>query len=161
MRLYSSALVFLLIIVVFSCSSSEIDVHRDQINKNKSVKLKVIPNEILVAEVEGMVCKMGCGGLIRKEMIQTNAVSLVEIDYKDKLDKQLIKIHFDNKLISKKQIIRRLEIINNNQFKIYPIGTSEIKSSSSGTSEKSGVNISEKSIELPNLFEIFSSIITE
>ena len=161
MRLYSSALVFLLIIVLLSCSSSEIDVHRDQINKNKSVKLKVIPNEILVAEVEGMVCKMGCGGLIRKEMIQTNAVSLVEIDYKDKLDKQLIKIHFDNKLISKKQIIRRLEIINNNQFKIYPIGTSEIKSSSSGTSEKSGVNISEKSIELPNLFEIFSSIITE
>ena len=116
MRLYSSALVFLLIIVLLSCSSSEIDVHRDQINKNKSVKLKVIPNEILVAEVEGMVCKMGCGGLIRKEMIQTNAVSLVEIDYKDKLDKQLIKIHFDNKLISKKQIIRRLEIINNNQF---------------------------------------------
>jgi hypothetical protein len=161
MRFYSSVLVFLLIIVTFSCSSSEIDVHRDQINKNKSVKLKVIPNEILVAEVVGMVCKMGCGGLIRKEMIQTNAVSLVEIDYKDKLDKQLIRIHFDNKLISKKQIIRRLEIINNNQFKIYPVGTSEIKSSSSGTSEKSGVNISEKSIELPNLFEIFSSIITE
>jgi len=54
-----------------------------------------------------------------------------------------------------------LENINKKQFKVYPIGTSEIESSSSGKSSAPGVNMSETSFELPNLIGILSSFITE
>jgi phage-related protein len=54
-----------------------------------------------------------------------------------------------------------LEKINNRQFKVYPIGTSEIESSSSGSSSSSRVNMTETTFELPNLIGILSSFITE
>lgn len=144
-------------LILFSCSSNSVQ----QKKVNKITKAKVVANEIFVAEVEGMVCKMGCGGAIRKEMLQTNAVSRVEIDYQEGAKKQTIKVHFDNKLISQKQLIKRIEKINKNQFKVFPIGSSEIVSSSSGSPSKSTVNMSETTIELPNLIGILSSFITE
>jgi hypothetical protein len=150
-------LLLVIVITLFACSSNEIP---KTIPKTAN-KVKVISNQILVAEVEGMVCKMGCGGAIRKELVQTNAVSRVEIDYQDDAQKQTIKVHFNNKLISEAQIVRKLEKINNSQFKVYPIGTSEIESSSSGSSSNSSLNMSETSFELPNLIGILSSFITE
>ncbi len=142
---------------VFSCSSGEKRLELAPSSKPK----KVIPNQILVAEVEGMVCKMGCGGSIRKEMIQTNAVSRVEIDYHEGEKKQTIKIHFDNNLISQSLIIKKLEKINKNQFSVFPIGCSEIHSSSSNSSSNPSVNMTESTIELPNLIGILSSFIVE
>ena len=150
-------LLLALFIALFSCTSNE---QQKSISKSTD-KVKVVSNQILVAEVEGMVCKMGCGGAIRRELIQTNAVSRVEIDYQEENQKQTIKVHFDNKLISKSQIVSKLEKINNRQFKVYPIGTSEIESSSSGSSSSSRVNMTETTFELPNLIGILSSFITE
>lgn len=155
MKIATLPLVLLMAIALFACSTTE---NPKSISKS-SHKVKVVPNEILVAEVEGMVCKMGCGGAIRKELVQTNAVSRVEIDYQDGAPKQTIKVHFDNKLITKSQIVSKLEKINKNQFKVYPIGTSEIESSSSGSSSTSSVKISETSFELPNITAILSSLI--
>lgn len=140
-----------------ACSTNE---QREDASKPTEI-VKIVPNQILVAEVEGMVCKMGCGGAIRRELIKTNAVSGVEIDYQEGAQKQIIKVHFDNQLISKGQIVNKLDKINNKQFKVYPIGTSEIESSSSGSSSNSGVKMSETSFELPNLIGILSSFITE
>ena len=157
MKFTARPLVLVIVITLFACSSNEIP---KTIPKTTN-KLKVISNQILVAEVEGMVCKMGCGGAIRKELVQTNAVSRVEIDYQDEAQKQTIKVHFDNQLISEAQIVRKLEKINNCQFKVYPIGTSEIESSSSGSSSNSSLNMSETSFELPNLIGILSSFITK
>jgi hypothetical protein len=104
---------------------------------------------------------MGCGGSIRKELIQTNAVSKVDIEYEDGAKKQTIKIHYDNKLITHSEIVRKLEKINKGQFKVFPIGTSEIQTSTSGSSSPSGINMAEKTFELPNLLGILSSFITE
>lgn len=157
MKTVSSALLFFVSLFLFSCSST---------TKTKQLKSeikaeKVVSNEILVAEVEGMVCKMGCGGSIRKELIQTNAVSKVDIEYEDGAKKQTIKIHYDNKLITQSEIVRKLEKINKGQFKVFPIGTSEIQTSTSGSSSPSGINMAEKTFELPNLLGILSSFITE
>jgi hypothetical protein len=143
--------------MLFSCSSNE---QKKQVIKSP-VREKVVANQIMVAEVEGMVCKMGCGGVIRKTMIETKAVSQVDIDYQDGLKKQTIKIHFDDNLITQAQLIRKLEKINNNQFSVFPIGTSELESSSSSSNSTSGVNMSESTLELPNLIGILSSFITE
>ena len=77
------------------------------------------------------------------------------------MKKQTIKIHFDDKLITQAQLIRKLEKINNNQFSVFPIGTSELESSSSSSNSTSAVNMSESTFELPNLIGILSSFITE
>ncbi|MFM7681650.1 MAG: hypothetical protein ACKO7P_02780 [Bacteroidota bacterium] len=157
MKFTTHPLILAVFITLFACSSNE----NSKTIPKAANKVKVISNQILVAEVEGMVCKMGCGGAIRKELVNTNAVSCVEIEYEEGAQKQTIKIHFDNKLITKSQIVSKLERINNRQFKVYPIGTSEIESSSSESSASSSVNMSETSFELPNLIGILSSFITE
>ncbi len=157
MKFSTRSILLGIFIALFACTSNE---QKKSVIKS-SEKVKVISNQILVAEVEGMVCKMGCGGAIRKELVKTNAVSRVEIDYQEGDEKQTIKIHFDNKLITKSQIVSKLEKINNSQFKVYPIGTSEIESSSSGSSSNSSLNMSETSFELPNLIGILSSFIIE
>jgi copper chaperone CopZ len=157
MKTVSSALLFIVSLFLFSCSSTT----KTKQLKSKTKAEKVVSNEILVAEVEGMVCKMGCGGSIRKELIQTNAVSKVDIEYEDGAKKQTIKVHYDNKLITQSEIVRKLEKINKGQFKVFPIGTSEIQTSTSGSSYPSGINMAEKTFELPNLLGILSSFITE
>jgi copper chaperone CopZ len=157
MRFTTRSLSLAIFVLLFACSPNE---QQKSISKSTQSN-KVVPNQILVAEVEGMVCKMGCGGAIRKELVETKAVSRVEIDYQEGSQKQTIKVHFDTQLISETQIVRKLEKINNKQFKVYPIGTSEIESSSSGASSAPGVNMSETSYELPNLIGILSSFITE
>jgi hypothetical protein len=157
MKTVSSALLFIVSLFLFSCSSTT----KTKQLKSKTKAEKVVSNEILVAEVEGMVCKMGCGGSIRKELILTNAVSKVDIEYEDGAKKQTIKIHYDNKLITQSEIVRKLEKINKGQFKVFPIGTSEIQTSTSGSSSPSGINMAEKTFELPNLLGILSSFITE
>jgi hypothetical protein len=157
MRNLDQPLLLVVFVMLFSCSSNE---QKKQVIKSP-VREKVVANQIMVAEVEGMVCKMGCGGVIRKTMIETKAVSQVDIDYQDGLKKQTIKIHFDDKLITQAQLIRKLEKINNNQFSVFPIGTSELESSSSSSNSTSGVNMSESTLELPNLIGILSSFITE
>ena len=140
-----------------SCSTNKQEKRVD----NSPQKLKVVPNQILVAEVEGMVCKMGCGGLMRRELIQTNAVSRVEIDYHEGVERQTIKIHYDDKLISQTEIVKKLEKINKNQFKVYPIGSTEIVSLSSGSPSDSSLNMCEISMRSPNLRVIVSSFISE
>ncbi len=157
MRNLYQPLLLVVFVMLFSCSSNE---QKKQVIKSP-VREKVVANQIMVAEVEGMVCKMGCGGVIRKTMIETKAVSQVDIDYQDGLKKQTIKIHFDDNLITQAQLIRKLEKINNNQFSVFPIGTSELESSSSSSNSTSGVNMSESTLELPNLIGILSSFITE
>ncbi len=157
MKTVSSALLFFVSLFLFSCSSTT----KTKQLKSKTKAEKVVSNEILVAEVEGMVCKMGCGGSIRKELIQTNAVSKVDLEYEDGAKKQTIKVHYDNKLITQSEIVRKLEKINKGQFKVFPIGTSEIQTSTSGSSSPSGINMAEKTFELPNLLGILSSFITE
>jgi hypothetical protein len=152
MRISKLALFYFLFLLTISCSSNEL---RRQISK-KTKKEKIISNKILIAEIEGMVCKMGCGGAIRRELIETKAVSRVEIDYQEGSQRQTIKVYFNNNLISKEQIVGALEKINDKQFKVFPIGTSEIESSSSGPTSSSRVNMYETSFESPIFIRILS-----
>ena len=55
---------------LYSCSNqSEDDVIRtEHVEKNKNSKEIVTPNRELTMEVSGMMCVMGCGSSIRKEL---------------------------------------------------------------------------------------------
>ncbi|MBU3660522.1 MAG: heavy-metal-associated domain-containing protein [Flavobacteriales bacterium] len=146
----------LFVVSLFSCS--------DSTSKNEVKKEQVaVSNETLVTEIEGMVCSMGCGGSIRKELKSTGAVSRVEVDFDEEKEKQTVKITFDNHLISKKEIVDKIEKLNKGQFSVSIIGSSYIESSNddNGSSGNPKVNVSESSFEIPSLLDILSSIVVQ
>jgi hypothetical protein len=160
MKRYFKFLIICVGVFLISCNSESKNKLTSESKQNKLQKVE--PNQTLVVEVEGMVCKMGCGGAIRKELILTNAVARVEVDFIEGEKSQTLKIQYDNQLISQAEIVRKMEKINNKQFKVYPIGTSEIGNTiTNSQNEKSNVNMAERTIELPNLLEILSSFITQ
>ena len=149
-------LTFALLLSLFSCSDSSL--------KNEDKKEQVaVSNETLVTEVEGMVCSMGCGGSIRKELKSTGAVSRVEVDFDEEKEKQTVKITYDNRLISKKEIVDRIEKLNKGQFTVSVIGSTFIENSTieKKSSEEPKVNVSETSFEVPGLLDILSSIVVQ
>jgi copper chaperone CopZ len=149
-------LTFALLLSLFSCSDSSL--------KNEDKKEQVaVSNETLVTEVEGLVCSMGCGGSIRKELKSTGAVSRVEVDFDEEKEKQTVKITYDNRLISKKEIVDRIEKLNKGQFTVSVIGSTFIENSTieKKSSEEPKVNVSETTFEVPSLLDILSSIVVQ
>tara|TARA_B100001287_G_scaffold276085_1_gene285703 strand:- start:1303 stop:1689 length:387 start_codon:yes stop_codon:yes gene_type:complete len=71
-----------------------------------------------VAKVSGMVCKMGCGGAIRKGLNNLEGVTKVIIDYEDNREVQMISVYYTSHLQNEKEIYAELEKINNGQFTI-------------------------------------------
>ena len=76
------------------------------------------PNKQFSANVEGMVCKMGCAASIRKELTALKGVSEVEIDFIEDRVKQIVQISYNDKNIDKTVIQNTIESINNNQFRV-------------------------------------------
>jgi copper chaperone CopZ len=147
---------FALLLSLFSCSDSSL---KNEINKEQVA----VSNETLVTEVKGMVCSMGCGGSIRKELKSTGAVSKVEVDFDEEKEKQTVKITYDNRLISKKEIVDRIEKLNKGQFTVSVIGSTFIENSTieKKSSEEPKVNVSETTFEVPSLLDILSSIVVQ
>ena len=71
-----------------------------------------------VAKVSGMVCKMGCGATIRKELTNLKGVSRVAVDYKEDREEQIISIFYNSSFHDEKDIYAELEKINNGQFTV-------------------------------------------
>ena len=71
-----------------------------------------------VAKVSGMVCKMGCGATIRKELTTLKGVSRVAVDYEEDREEQIISIFYNSSFHDEKEIYAELEKINNGQFTV-------------------------------------------
>ena len=71
-----------------------------------------------VAKVSGMVCKMGCGATIRKELINLKGVSRVAVDYEEDREEQIISIFYNSSFHDEKEIYAELEKINKGQFTV-------------------------------------------
>ena len=71
-----------------------------------------------VAKVSGMVCKMGCGATIRKELTNLKGVSRVAVDYEEDREEQIISIFYNSSFHDEKEIYAELEKINNGQFTV-------------------------------------------
>ncbi len=71
-----------------------------------------------VAKVSGMVCKMGCGGAIRKELTSLKGVSRVAVDYEENREEQIIRVFYNSRFHNEKEIYAELEKINDGQFKV-------------------------------------------
>jgi mercuric ion binding protein len=130
---------FLLIVVmVFSaCSESK---PSEIVSKNdKTEAVKAVGNRMLTLEIEGMTCVMGCGGSIRKQLAETQAIESCEFDFESGRGMNKAKISFDKDKISVDKIISIVSTMNKGQFKV---GESESKDIS--------VNIKTRVEELPN-----------
>lgn len=125
--LMKSLLLFLSLTLVLAACTDK------QVIKNKETKSLVKPirsNSKLTLGVTGMVCKMGCGGAIRKELLATNAVEKVEVDFVEDKEAQLITVYYNNSLSSKEKLLKVITEMNDKQF------TAETISESSYTSDK-------------------------
>jgi copper chaperone CopZ len=71
-----------------------------------------------VAKVSGMVCKMGCGGAIRKDLKNLEGVSRVAIDYEENREEQIISVFYNSRLQNENKIYAELEKVNKGQFTV-------------------------------------------
>jgi len=97
----------------------------DQTKSSKQVlavkqeqKSIVKSNAKITFDVKGMVCKMGCGGAIRKNLLHAGGVERVEVDFVEEAKSQAITVHYDSTLTDIVQLQKRIEQTNDGQFTV-------------------------------------------
>lgn len=157
---------FTALIVVASCSESQPEVENgvDLSDSAEETPEIVIADKYVDLDVDGMVCKMGCGGSIRKELKSTGAIEKVEFDFSEERETNYAKVFFDSKKIQVDEIVKIVAEINNGQFTVSAKQTGMIEVGNSegaqtSASEEVKVNTYSPSIEMPNLFDLLSSLL--
>lgn len=113
-----------LILLLFSCSNdaSNLASAENQTKKETAAELKE-PNMKFSANVEGMVCKMGCVASIRKELRALDGVSSVEVDFKEDELIQFVQVSYNDTQANETVIRSTIESINNEQFQLSAVQT--------------------------------------
>lgn len=163
-----------LVSILVACSSSTTDATvavADKDDAPKEVIANVVPNRMLTVDIDGMVCQMGCGSSIRKELKATNGVGDCSFDFEDGRPTNTATIEFDKEVITADEITTIISEINDGQF---TVGTSnaaplkkpsddsaELDPSSSTTEENTAVTMTSTSgYQMPNFLDIFSNLLT-
>lgn len=161
---------FLVLLLASSCSSNG---DRKIISVEKKVVYKepvaVAANREMTVGISGMSCEQACGGTIRVALKNTNAIDRCSFEFIQDRPVNTATITFDKDKISADGILTLIEKLNEGQFKTSnpttktievpePVqtGVTPVKSGD----EASGLNVNSSSIEFPNLFELFSNIIS-
>jgi len=117
-----------LIVLLYSCNQNATsNAVQKKPKANTEQQKEVHANHVVFATVEGMVCKMGCGGAIRKGLTEMDGISSVEIEYEDDRSTQLVKVQYDNNEINGKLISDKIEEINDQQFSVLDFKSESIK----------------------------------
>ena len=103
-----------------ACNNSTIEKKASKIEPTTSNTA----NTKLALSVQGMVCKMGCGGSIRKELLATNAVEKVDFDLVEDNESQLITVYYNNSRSSKAKLLKVINEMNDKQFTAQTISES-------------------------------------
>ena len=156
---------YLVYISVFALTLSACSTESAPTDKEGTEVAVIVPNRQLSMEVDGMSCKMNCGGAIRKSLIETGGVSSVEFDFETDRQTNVATILFDENLTSVDKMIEAVSKTNKGSFKVgettekeYNATTSTDEEQSS-SSEEAKVEVSGASIELPNLLDILSDLL--
>jgi copper chaperone CopZ len=105
----------LVVAVLFSCQESKEKSVPLSVKQTKPVEVHA--NSQADFNVEGMVCQLGCGGSIRKELKKTGAVERVEVNFVEEQKEQVVHVQYDSTLISTQKMTSILTSINDRQFK--------------------------------------------
>lgn len=164
-----------LVSLVAACGSSS-DQSKTTESSAKSEKVtekelvSVIPNRSLTLDVDGMVCEMGCGGSIRKELKKTGAVARCSFDFKGENVSSTATIEFDKDKISADQIAHLIKQLNEGQFSVANMTTETIAVEHSKSSNAQATKSSDKAtapvqmdggsgIQLPNFLGLLSELL--
>ena len=152
--------------LILTACSSEVQVDSNQIQGEVSNAELVLPNRLLTVEIEGMVCEMGCGGSIRKDLKATGGVSDVTFDYKEDRNTNFVAVTYDSQRITEQEMIERLSDLNEGQFTVGITEWEEFQAENSkqnnGTksSEDSKIDVASSSgLEIPNLLDLLSGLL--
>ncbi len=116
-------LIFVLFLLLFACSE---DASNDASPKTSELTGVKTPNKLCVADVEGMVCKMGCVASIKKQLRAVKGVADVQIDFIEDQPIQEVKISYNDQNVDESKIQSTIESINNSQFSISAIRTENL-----------------------------------
>lgn len=155
-------------VLTVSACTSDVNVAEDlAVGIEQEVeKTEVHPNQLLTMEVEGMVCKMGCGGSIRKGLKATKGVSDVKFDFVEDRVSNIATISFDTNIISAEEMVKIVTELNDGQFKVGSISSEDLQAVStveehnSGSTEDPVIEISTSRVKMPNLLDLFSGLFT-
>lgn len=159
---------FFTITLTLSACSGDVEVAKNSNNQieKEAEKAEVHANRILTMEVEGMVCKMGCGGTIRKELKAMTGVSEVHFDFEDDRISNTAKISFDKNIITVDEMVKGVTGLNEGQFKVGSISseslyeTTIIENKTIELYEESALEMTSSQVEMPNLLDLFSVLFT-
>lgn len=108
--------VSLVTIILSACNQTN---SSKQVLAVKQVQKSVVKsNAKITFKVEGMVCKMGCGGAIRKNLLHAGGVERVQVDFVEEAKSQAITVHYDSTLTDIVQLQKRIEQTNDGQFTV-------------------------------------------
>lgn len=112
-----------IVAVMLSCSSDEAEVRiekatQNEANDNGEQLPDVEADRMLVVELEGMVCEMGCGGSIRKELYASNAVETVSFEFDENKAVDIARVAYDRNKISADEILGIITTTNDGQFDV-------------------------------------------
>ncbi|MFT6921460.1 MAG: hypothetical protein ACJA1C_000454 [Crocinitomicaceae bacterium] len=145
------------------------DKNKDNMDKLAEVKVVVEPNRVLTIELDGMVCSMGCGGSIRKELNATGAIADCDFDFEDERTTDVATIQFDKNKITADEIVKIVSEMNDGQFSIGKTASEEFiaaptvkedNTSSRRTSDAKIKVVSSTSFRMPNIFDLFSGLLS-
>ena len=167
---------------IVACESSADISNKDQAKTEKNFKpekkadkeqeenkIDVEPNRVLTMELDGMVCSMGCGGSIRKELYATGAIADCDFDFEDERTTDIAMIEFDKDKITPDEIVKIVSEMNDGQFSIgktsteefvIPVKVKDNNTSSSRTSDAKIKVVSKTSFRIPNIFDLFSGLLS-
>jgi copper chaperone CopZ len=111
-------LVSLVALVLSACDQTKSSKQVLTVKQTQVQKSVVKSNAKITFDVEGMVCKMGCGGAIRKDLIHAGGVERVQVDFVEEAKSQAITVHYDSTLTDIVQLKKRIEQTNDGQFTV-------------------------------------------
>ncbi len=120
LRMKTALYLLFSLLFLTACNNSTIEKKASKIEPTTSNTA----NTKLALSVQGMVCKMGCGGSIRKELLATNAVEKVEVDFVEDKEAQLITVYYNNSRSSKEKLLKVINEMNDKQFTAQAISES-------------------------------------
>jgi len=105
-------------ILLIACQQDKSSPKSPNISEKASKNLKAQGKAKASFQVEGMVCKMGCGAAIRKDLLESGCVVKVEVDFKEESKEQTIIAHYDPSKIDITKMKAIIETTNEGQFTV-------------------------------------------
>lgn len=129
-------------------------------------KAEPTANKRMIMEIDGMTCEMNCGGAITNALKETEGVTDVEIDFEDGRQTNVARVSFDSKMVTPEEMTKAVTDLFEHQYKVGTTSVEdltaevEIQEESTSDDELTVVDASTSFIELPNLMDLFSDLLT-